>query len=1056
MLCEVLTREYQQFDIGLDKPDPLTTLRETTNGQSFFIFTTLKQALLALEKAPSASTTAAASATADNETLVGHYVMQFRDREKRLLRDYDLDKGKDILKKAQPTQPVGAAGKSDSDTEPLPETVPLAEAVGMLCEEINRLRLGELYQKVGDKQLAALCLSGGGIRSATFALGVIQGLARSNLLEKFHYLSTVSGGGYIGSWLTGWIHRHQKGEDGVIGELKSVPKPNVLFPEPDELHHLRKYSNYLAPRYGLLSADTWTLIAIYVRNLFLNWLILIPLLAAVLLAPRLTAAIVHRLNNGSPPWAEGWFWVLLLFSLILGIVALVFIGMNRPSMSNRRNRQTWFLWFCLLPLYVSAMVQAGLWAWYVGSGGSVSKLREDTFQMPLLNWLPPWFQDRKWAPFVIFGVALNLLSYVIWLFPLLCKALKKRLSPPPQQQKPKGKPKLYSLYEVGVLMVIGIACGYLLYLGASSSLFFTAEGKMTTAQSLLYVCFSLPLLLGIFLVTAFLFVGSVSFWTEDEDREWWSRSDAWILIVILGWAVISATVIFGPLLFGKVLSAIGGVSGLVSLILGYSTATSANKKMAGQQDWAALLKDKALMLAAPIFVLFIIVMLSLGASLVINRFAPSFEALPPTTQARVETAADEEQRQILQELAPWTIIATQTTAKQPFLPDPLRHLNAVYEPSPWFLVAALVVCVAISLGMACIVNINKFSIHSLYRNRLIRAYLGASHRNRKPNPFTGFDPNDNIPLSQLFAKDEQQGKEKGRKRLFHVVNMALNLVGGDDLAWQERKAESFIATPFHCGSRKVGYVPSQDYGNPEKGIDLGTAVAISGAAVSPNMGYHSSPVVTFVLTLFNLRLGWWLANPSVAKAKTLKLAGPWFALKPLGAETFGQTNSKSKYLYLSDGGHFENLGLYEMVRRRCGIIVVSDGGSDAEYHFEDLGNAIRKIRIDFGIRITFSGKLTIFPRSDDDKKNQDGVYVAIGDIHYEEVDDGAKPGKLIYLKPAFYGREPIDIYNYAKTSLTFPHESTGDQFFSESQFESYRALGEYVIRQAEKDLHRVF
>ena len=167
----------------------------------------------------------------------------------------------------------------------------------------------------------------------------------------------------------------------------------------------------------------------------------------------------------------------------------------------------------------------------------------------------------------------------------------------------------------------------------------------------------------------------------------------------------------------------------------------------------------------------------------------------------------------------------------------------------------------------------------------------------------------------------------------------------------------------------------------------------------------------------------------------------------------GNTTDRYKYVNLSDGGHFENLGLYEMVLRRCHYIVVSDAGEDPECSFADLGEAIRKIRIDFGISIEFE-PMTIYPRSQIDalkSAGQKGYNCAIGRIRYSEVDpavDGktVPDGIIIYIKPACYGDEPRDIYEYFKKSETFPHESTADQFFSESQFESYRMLGEYTIK----------
>jgi hypothetical protein len=316
-------------------------------------------------------------------------------------------------------------------------------------------------------------------------------------------------------------------------------------------------------------------------------------------------------------------------------------------------------------------------------------------------------------------------------------------------------------------------------------------------------------------------------------------------------------------------------------------------------------------------------------------------------------------------------------------------------------------------------------------------------------------------MRDLWPQNKFHGK------LMPVVNIALNLVHGSNLAWQERKAASFTVSPLHCGSylvgyRKTGAARGQSYGNEEEvggdatstpstdlcyggkeGISLGTAIAISGAAASPNMGYHSSPLVTFILTLLNVRLGAWLGNPGPAGDKTFQLGYPNFSVRPIVAEAFGLTDDTNPYVYLSDGGHFENLGLYEMVLRRCHYIVVSDAGQDPVCSFADLGEAVRKIRIDLGIPIDF-GPMSIFARSDE--VNKKGRSCAIGKILYSKVDgDEVEDGVLIYIKPACYGEEPRDIYEYFKRNELFPHESTADQFFSESQFESYRMLGLYTM-----------
>ena len=312
-----------------------------------------------------------------------------------------------------------------------------------------------------------------------------------------------------------------------------------------------------------------------------------------------------------------------------------------------------------------------------------------------------------------------------------------------------------------------------------------------------------------------------------------------------------------------------------------------------------------------------------------------------------------------------------------------------------------------------------------------------------------------------------------------------------------------------------GFRHSKEYGGDD-GLSLGTALAISGAAVSPNMGYHSSPSLALLLTLFNVRLGWWLGNPGPAGDKDIRLGvrlrswlrrpppadnkdkayrseGPQWAVAPLLFEAFGQTTDERSYVYLSDGGHFENLGLYEMVRRRCRLIVVVDAGCDPDFAFEDLGNAVRKIYIDLGVRITFEGleRLQNHPsphplsravldaaarvneevakvakaaaqaatavanavehdaKDDETVKPDEIPYHAIGTIHYEAADRGpddhsakVKNGYILYIKPAYHGTETsAGIRSYATANPDFPHELTADQWFTESQLESYRSLG---------------
>jgi hypothetical protein len=194
------------------------------------------------------------------------------------------------------------------------------------------------------------------------------------------------------------------------------------------------------------------------------------------------------------------------------------------------------------------------------------------------------------------------------------------------------------------------------------------------------------------------------------------------------------------------------------------------------------------------------------------------------------------------------------------------------------------------------------------------------------------------------------------------------------------------------------------------------------------------------MTVFNVRLGWWLGNPR--KQHGYKKSGPLNVLWSLICELFGLTSDEGKYIYLSDGGHFENLGIYELVRRRCRFIVACDAEEDHLFGFGGLGNAIEKCRSDFGIDID----IDVEPIRDRSEKGHSRWHCAIGRIFYTRVDQNARDGILVYLKSSLTGDEPTDALRYAAANPEFPHQSTADQWFDESQFESYRVLGFHIAQ----------
>jgi hypothetical protein len=138
---------------------------------------------------------------------------------------------------------------------------------------------------------------------------------------------------------------------------------------------------------------------------------------------------------------------------------------------------------------------------------------------------------------------------------------------------------------------------------------------------------------------------------------------------------------------------------------------------------------------------------------------------------------------------------------------PFDHVGVLVSSPIWIVAGVAVALTGLGLLMARFINTNQFSLHAMYRNRLIRAYLGASNTDRHANPFTGFDDNDNLQLHELWPRSSgaPAGAPPTRRKLLHVVNMALNLVHGERLAWQERKAHTFTASALHAGSLMVGY-----------------------------------------------------------------------------------------------------------------------------------------------------------------------------------------------------------------------------------------------------------
>jgi len=327
------------------------------------------------------------------------------------------------------------------------------------------------------------------------------------------------------------------------------------------------------------------------------------------------------------------------------------------------------------------------------------------------------------------------------------------------------------------------------------------------------------------------------------------------------------------------------------------------------------------------------------------------------------------------------------------------------------------------------ISINRFSLHPFYRDRLSRTFLITPKDGK-------LAPADELKMSELNGARSTAP--------YHIINTTLNLQGSADPQLRSRRSIPFILTKHYCGSDFTGYCPTTALETADKHFNLGTAVAISAAAVSPNMGVGTINPLRFLLTLLNLRLNYWLPNPGKFNQKGAKYN---FRFRPPGLlylirEAFGFASERTAYINCSDGGHLENLGVYELLKRQCKTIICIDAEADPTLAFAGLITLQRYAAIDFGITI----KLDVSAIRPADRISASNF--AEGIIEYSN----GEVGRLLYLKLAFTGREPEYLHYYRNVNPLYPHEATSDQYFEETQFEVYRALGNFVAHSAADNL----
>ena len=367
-----------------------------------------------------------------------------------------------------------------------------------------------------------------------------------------------------------------------------------------------------------------------------------------------------------------------------------------------------------------------------------------------------------------------------------------------------------------------------------------------------------------------------------------------------------------------------------------------------------------------------------------------------------------------------------------------------FHESP-FLVPALYSAAAFLLFILTLfMRPNANSLHPLYRDRLGKAFIF--------NPQTRSGLKDLDPWRPLLSDITLQYGP------YHLINTALNVQDSKTANRRGRNADFFVFTPKFIGSKSTGYVATRDAENVALGLDLPTAMAVSGAAVSSNMGAQSIKPLTATLALLNIRLGYWMRNPlQLKEAKPFSpqvrfpTAAEFLRKRNLVAnyyflaELLGLLSDQFKSVYLTDGGHIENLGIYELLKRRCRVIIAVDSEADQQMAFGSFNALERYALIDLGVRIDLpwqqitNESLNTSKEIDEkgDTAKHHGPHCAIGEIRYPS----GRKGILVYIKASLTGDENDYIFDYKKRHDDFPHETTLDQMFTEEQFEVYRALG---------------
>jgi len=807
----------------------------------------------------------------------------------------------------------------------------------------------------GRSYLTGICLSGGGIRSATVALGVLQTLAGVRVLRHIDYMSSVSGGGYTASAVAFQYARGRADADPDADFPFGTEHPRTEHTDRDDrplLRYLRNHANYLSQN-GLVDLSTGAIAV--ARSLLLNiflWVTMGGLALAGLMS--LFTWLMHwRIAGQVEPDKQAKPACLVLDSQCLGNT---------------------FFDAMLFTAAMLAVAVAGLMVAF-----SLSSWRLSSTQEAEHRWPPQWAFGLGW-------IVLGTLAF------------------------------LWTLHAAGNLD----QWGAILFFGAP-----LIWGEHVPALAML--------------VLLTLYFGGIAlgpaWFTEDglsrkyARRRYQENLSGRAILVILGLLLIGSLpnirnlLAHVPMLEGLAgadgrgpLSALIYLVALGSALFGFYRANLQGKLGLG---------SSFLVVAGSAFLIF-------GALLLGYEVAATLQRV-------------------------WR------------LGVPLSFADA-------FTVAAPVV----ALALGYFVNINDVGLGRYYRDRLMEAFMPDDAQVRR-NEIGPAPVADRFHLADLVRTTGDDGKAT-IVGPYPLINANVMTHGFGDGVARRRRGDSFILAPAWSGSNATGWQTTAAL--IEGRLPLATAMATSGAAANPRGGFAgtgptTNPAVALAMSFLNIRLGYWLRwRGGTGLLAWLNPNGNHFV--PGATGFFGLPGA---FVELTDGGHFENLGLYELVRRRCGLIIVCEGGDDRLASYASFVAAARRIEEDFGATFAFdvdlpgadrkprrSGPRELVARAAADEYPKGAEYAArgyfLGSVRYGApgrarvpmAETGPDEGLVIYLKSAMIPALSLVTRGYKGANADFPYESTADQFFSPEQFEAYRDVGICIARQmlAETGLAALF